>query len=119
MAIWSRFVAYSQIYSASREGAWRWSFVLKPAFNSSLVDSTYDCKTYKNATLTGQEEEGDVQLKVSNSFVLLQFDFWTILVHGSLDGSSHFVHVNINILTHTMSGPPVIWLNFVTHFTVH
>ena len=30
-----------------------------------LVDSTYDCKTQQNATLTGQEEEGDVQLKVS------------------------------------------------------
>ena len=40
-------------------------FVLYPAFNSSLVDSTYDCKTQQNATLTGQEEEGDVQLKVS------------------------------------------------------
>ena len=39
--------------------------VLYPAFNSSLVDSTYDCKTQQNATLTGQEEEGDVQLKVS------------------------------------------------------
>ena len=40
-------------------------FVFYPAFNSSLVDSTYDCKTQQNATLTGQEEEGDVQLKVS------------------------------------------------------
>ena len=40
-------------------------FVLKPAFNSSLVDSTYSCKTQQNATLTGQEEEGYVQLKVS------------------------------------------------------
>ena len=40
-------------------------FVLYPAFNSSLVDSTYDCKTQQNASLTGQEEEGDVQLKVS------------------------------------------------------
>ena len=33
--------------------------------NSSFVDSTYDCKTQQNAALTGQEEEGDVQLKVS------------------------------------------------------
>ena len=40
-------------------------FVLYPAFNSSLVDSTYDCKTQQNATLSGQELEGDVQLKVS------------------------------------------------------
>ena len=40
-------------------------FVLYPAFNSSLVDSTYDCKTQQNTTLAGQEEEGDVQLKVS------------------------------------------------------
>ena len=35
------------------------------AFNFSLVDSTYDCKTEQNVTLTGQELEGDVQLKVS------------------------------------------------------
>ena len=73
----------------------------------SLVDGTYHCKTQQNATLTGQEEEGDVQLKYL-SFVLLYFDFWTILVHGSFDDSSHFVHVNINILTHATSGPPVI-----------
>ena len=51
-----------------------------------------------------------IQLKVSVSFVLLYFDFWTILVHGSFDDSSYFVHVNINIihLTHTTSGPPVV-----------
>ena len=29
------------------------------------MDSTYDCNTQQNATSTGQEEEGDVQLKVS------------------------------------------------------
>ena len=40
-------------------------FVLYPAFNSSLVGSTYDCKTQQNATLTEEELEGDVQLKVS------------------------------------------------------
>ena len=28
------------------------------------MDSTYDCKTWQNATLTGQEKQGDVQLKV-------------------------------------------------------
>ena len=33
--------------------------------NSSLVDSTYDCKTGQNAIFTGQERQGDVQLKVS------------------------------------------------------
>ena len=27
------------------------------------------------------------------SFVLLYFDFWTILVHGRFNDSSHFVHV--------------------------
>ena len=27
------------------------------------------------------------------SFVLLYFDFWTILVYGRFDDSSHFVHV--------------------------
>ena len=32
--------------------------------NSSLVDSTYDCKTGQNATFIGQERQGDVQLKV-------------------------------------------------------
>ena len=32
--------------------------------NSSLVDSTYNCKTQVNATLTGQERQGYVQLKV-------------------------------------------------------
>ena len=30
--------------------------------NSSLVDSTYDCKIRQNATLSGQERQGDVQL---------------------------------------------------------
>ena len=40
-------------------------FFLWPAFNSPLVDSTYDCKTRQNATLNGQERQGDVQLKVS------------------------------------------------------
>ena len=55
MANWSGFVDYSQIYSASRGGAWRWSIFLYPDFNSSLrVDSTYDSKTRQNATLTGQ-----------------------------------------------------------------
>ena len=71
------------------------------------MDSTYDFKTEQNATLTGEELGGDVQLKVSYSFVLLYFDFWAILVHVSLNDSSDFVHVNINILTHTTSRPPV------------
>ena len=71
------------------------------------MDSTYDFKTEQNATLTGEELGGDVQLKVSYSFVLLYFDFWAILVHGSLNDSSDLVHVNINMLTHTTSRPPV------------
>ena len=37
-------------------------FVLYPAFNSSLVDSTYDCKTQQNGTLTGQERQRYVKL---------------------------------------------------------
>ena len=41
------------------------AFVLQPAFNSSLVDTTYNCKAQQNATLTGQERQGKVQLKVS------------------------------------------------------
>ena len=55
------------------------------------VDSTYKCKTRQNATLTGQERQRNVQRYVS--FVLLYFDFWTILVQGRFDDSSHFVHV--------------------------
>ena len=70
MAIWSGFVDYSQIYSASRGGAWDSPFVLLPAFNSSLVDSTYDCKTRQNASLTGQERQGGVQLKEVESAVI-------------------------------------------------
>ena len=75
MAIWSGFVDYSQIYSASRGGAWPQDgpFSLQPAFNSSLVDSTYDCKTRQNVTLTGQERQGDVQLKVSLFCSILTF----------------------------------------------
>ena len=50
---------------------------------------------------------------------MLYFDFWTILVQGSFDDSSYFVHVNINIfikiLTHTTSGPPVATIG---HFTL-
>ena len=65
-------------------------FLWRPAFNSSFVDSTYKCKTRQNATLTGQERQRNVQRYVS--FVLLYFDFWTILVHGRFDDSSHFVH---------------------------
>ena len=93
------------------------------------MDSTYHCKSQQNATLTGQEKETFSQRYLS--FVLLYFDFWTILVqlelelelyfylntvnlsdkiivHESFNDSSHFVHVNINLLTHTTSGQPVI-----------
>ena len=38
--------------------------IFLPAVNSSLVDSTYDCKTRQNATLTGRERQGDVRLKI-------------------------------------------------------
>ena len=50
------------------------------------------------------------------SFVLLYFEFWTILVHGSFDDSSHFVHVNINILTNTTSGSPVLISSFSIYY---
>ena len=33
----------------------------KKKTNSSLVDSTYNCKTQQNATLTGQERQVYVQ----------------------------------------------------------
>ena len=35
------------------------------AFNSSLVESTYDREARQNATLTGQERQGDVQLSLA------------------------------------------------------
>ena len=41
------------------------STTLKKKMNSSLVDSTYNCKTQQNATLSGQERQGYVQLKAS------------------------------------------------------
>ena len=67
MEIWSGFFDYSQIYSASHEGAWGWSicFEASQPASQSLVDSTYNCKTQQNATLTGQERQGYIQLKVS------------------------------------------------------
>ena len=37
-------------------------FSLEPAFTSSLVYSTYKSSTQQNATLTGQDRQGDVQL---------------------------------------------------------
>ena len=36
-----------------------------PKRNPGSAPGTYDCKTQQNATLTGQEEERDVQVKVS------------------------------------------------------
>ena len=48
---------YYQIYRASRGGV--------AAFNSSLVESTYDREARQNATLTGQERQGDVQLSLA------------------------------------------------------
>ena len=48
---------------------------------------------------------------------MLYFDFWTILVHGSFDESSHPIlicpYVNFNILTQTTSGPPVVQHTFL------
>ena len=41
------------------------STTLKKKTNSSLVDSTYNCKTQQNATLSSQERQGYVQLKAS------------------------------------------------------
>ena len=36
-----------------------------PRKNPGSAPGTYDCKTQRNATLSSQELEGDVQLKVS------------------------------------------------------
>ena len=62
MAIWSGIVENSQSYRTSRGGAWNWSgfFCSQPL----ILPSTYECKTRQNATLTGQERQGGVQLKV-------------------------------------------------------
>ena len=80
-------------------------FVLWPAFNSSLVDSTYNCKTQQNATLTGQERQGYVQLKVSLRIrsvkgISALFCYIWLLDYFSSWGFRRlvlFVHVNINI----------------------
>ena len=48
-------------------------FSLQPAFNSSLVDSNYDCKIRQNATLTGQERQGDVQMILALFCYILTF----------------------------------------------
>ena len=41
------------------------STTLKKKTNSSLVDSTYNCKIQQNATLSSQERQGYIQLKAS------------------------------------------------------
>ena len=77
-----RSMCHSQIYSASREGAWRWSVCF-------IVPTIY-CKTQQRA-----RKDKDMFSLRYLSFVSLYFDFWTILVHRSFDDSSYFVLVNI------------------------
>ena len=62
MVIWSGFIDYSQVYSASRgDGQF---FCSHAVFNSQcFVESSYVYKTRQNATFTGQERQEDVQLK--------------------------------------------------------
>ena len=51
MAVWSGIVLnFIARRVEARGGAWRWSVFLQPAFNSSLLDSSYDCKIRQNAT---------------------------------------------------------------------
>jgi len=54
-----------RIFSNLYRFAWRRvemvRFILWPAFNSSLVDSTYECTTRQNATLTSQGRQGGVE----------------------------------------------------------
>ena len=72
------------------------------------MDSTYDCKTQQNSTLTSQEEEGDVQLKVSYVCFVI---FWLLDYFSSWDPEFRrlipFCPCDINILTQTTSGPPL------------
>ena len=48
-------------------------FSLLPPFNSSLVDSNYDCKILQNATLTGRERQGDDQTFLALFCYILTF----------------------------------------------
>jgi len=52
-------------YLSSLNRKQSFDFFLLLSTKEELVDSTFDCKTQQNATLTGQEEERDVLLKVS------------------------------------------------------
>ena len=74
------------------------------------LSSNLDCTKVLQSDSTGRPDVVCVSILILtwSSFVLLYFDFWTTSVHGSFDDSSHFVHVNINILTHTTSGPPAV-----------
>ena len=56
------------------------------------MDSIYDCKTRQNATLTGQERQGDVQLKVSALCFVI---FWLLDYFSSWGFRRliHFFHV--------------------------
>ena len=49
------------------------------------------------------------------SFVLLYFDFWTILVHWSFDDSSALI---CHLVTQTTSGPPVVTGVYVCRLSV-
>ena len=48
--------------------------------------------------------------------LLLLLDFWTILVYGSFDDSSHFVYVNIKIHVLTHTGLPVM-ISVIEHIS--
>ena len=109
MTIWSGFLDYSEIYSASRGGAWRWSvcFVasLKFFFSGEYLRLQNSTKCHFNRP--GKTRRRSVKGFLALFCYILTFGL-SILVHRSFDDSSYFVHVNTDILTHTTSGPPVI-----------
>ena len=74
------------------------------------MDSTYDCKIQQNATLTGQELQGDVQLKVTFLALfcyILTFGLFQFMA-GEFRRLIPFGLCEYYILTHTTYGPPVV-----------
>ena len=88
MAIWSGFVDYSRIYMVCL-------FCSQPLILLWWIVPTI-AKLNKMPLKPARKDKDTFSWRYL-SFVLLYFDFWTILVHGSFDNSSYFVHVNINI----------------------
>ena len=85
IAIWSEFVDYYQIYSASREDG--------PFFSGQYLRVQNSTKCHFNDLFNRPGKTRRLSVKGMLAFFFSQFEFWAILVHGRLDDSSHFVHV--------------------------